>query len=122
MGCYLKKLLATVGMFPIMDWVEFSKIKGVNLGDKMKLSVKAVTYAGALLTGGAVLFFGILNLIFPGYADAFLRLVASVYPGYHYPSGLGGVIIGTLYGIVDGAVTGLLIAWLYNLFVPRRAA
>lgn len=87
----------------------------------MRLSVKAAAGAGALLTGGSVLFFGILNLIFPAYAEAFLRLVASIYPGYHYPSGFGGVIVGTIYALVDGAIGGLLVAWLYNLFLPKQA-
>jgi len=57
----------------------------------------------------------------PCYAEAFLRLVASIYPGYHYPSGFGGVIVGMLYGLLDGAVAGALIAWLYNLFLPKQA-
>lgn len=86
----------------------------------MKLNVKAATVAGALLTGGTVLFFGVLNLIFCGYADALLRVVASIYPGYHFPSGFSGVIVGTLYGLLDGAIGGALIAWLYNMFLPRQ--
>jgi len=88
----------------------------------MRLNVKAAAIAGALLTGGMMLFFGILNLIFCGYADALLRLMASVYPGYHYPSGFGGVIVGTLYGLLDGAIGGVLVAWLYNLFLPKQTA
>lgn len=86
----------------------------------MKLSVKAAAMAGALITGGTVLFFGVLNQLFCGYADSFLRLVASIYPGYHFPSGFGGVIVGTLYGLLDGAIGGAIIAWIYNAFLPRQ--
>ncbi len=86
----------------------------------MKLSVKAAALAGAVLTGGMVLCLGILNLIFPPYADEFLRVVASIYPGFHDPGGFGNVIVGTLYGLLDGGVGGIVIAWLYNVFVPKQ--
>lgn len=85
----------------------------------MKLNVKALAVVGAALTAGSILFFGILNLIFPGYGAAFLDLFASIYPGYDGPDGLGSVLVGTLYGVVDGAIGGALIAWLYNLGVGR---
>lgn len=81
----------------------------------MRLDAKALATAGALLTGGAILFFGVLNLMFPGYGAAALELAASVYPGYESSGGLGSVVVGTLYGLVDGAVGGWLLAWLYNL-------
>ena len=44
-----------------------------------------------------------------------LDLVASLYPGYHDPAGFGSVIVVTLYGLVDGAVRGAVIGWLYNI-------
>lgn len=81
----------------------------------MRLDPKALALAGALLTGGALLFFGLLNLAFPGYAGSLLELAASIYPGYAGPGGFGAVVTGTLYGLVDGAVGGWLLAWLYNL-------
>ncbi len=88
----------------------------------MKLSVKAAALMCAVLTGGTVFCLGILNLIFPPYADGFLRVVASIYPGFNDPAGFGNVIVGSLYGLLDGAVGGALIAWLYNLFLPKRSA
>jgi hypothetical protein len=42
--------------------------------------------------------------------------MASVYPGYTGEPSFGQVIVGTLYGLVDGAIGGALIAWLYNRF------
>lgn len=80
----------------------------------MELDTKALAVAGSLLTGGALLFFGILNLAVPGYAGPLLELAASIYPGYGGTAGLGDLLVGTGYGLVDGAVGGWLLAWLYN--------
>ena len=41
-------------------------------------------------------------------------VMASVYLGYNATPSMGRVIIGTLYGLVDGAVVGAVFAWLYN--------
>jgi hypothetical protein len=82
----------------------------------MKLSMGALAATVAILWGGAVLFCGILNLIWPSYGVAFLQVVSSIYPGYHATRSLGGVVVGTLYAILDGAVCGLLFGWLYNRF------
>jgi hypothetical protein len=46
----------------------------------------------------------------------FLRTVASVYPGYHATRSIAEVIVGTLYGTVDGLIGGAIFAWLYNEF------
>jgi hypothetical protein len=51
---------------------------------------------------------------------AFLKLIASVYPGYHASSSIGDLIVGTLYAFVDGAICGLVFGWLYNVFVGKR--
>lgn len=80
----------------------------------MKLSVRAAATASALLWGGAVLVVGIANVIQPRYGREFLRLIASIYPGYHARPSLGDVAVGTGYAAVDGAFGGALCAWLYN--------
>ena len=85
----------------------------------MSLSIKALAIAGAVFTGGSFLLVGILNLIFPAYAVGFLELGASIYPGYHGAGGFGSVIVVTLYGLLDGAVAGTILAWLYNVMVRR---
>ena len=82
----------------------------------MKLSIGAVTITVAILWGGTVLLCGIANLIWPSYGLAFLQLAASIYPGYHATRSLGGLVVGTGYAILDGAVAGLLFGWLYNYF------
>ena len=48
----------------------------------MKLNVKALAFAFALVWAGAIFVAGLVNLIWPGYGEAFLRMVSSVYPGY----------------------------------------
>lgn len=80
----------------------------------MKLSVKGLATAIAVLTGGCFLFVGLFELASPGYGGAFLDLGASIYPGYHGPDGIGSVIVVTLYGLVDGAIGGAVLAWVYN--------
>jgi hypothetical protein len=84
----------------------------------VKLSIKAMAAASALLWGGAVLTVGIANLIRPRYGTEFLRLLASIYPGYHDRPTIRHVVLGSGYAVVDGAVGGALCAWLYNRFVP----
>jgi hypothetical protein len=36
-----------------------------------------------------------------------------MYPGYS-PGGLGSVVLLTVWGLVDGALAGAVVAWLYN--------
>jgi hypothetical protein len=42
--------------------------------------------------------------------------MSSVYPGYHAARSVAEVVVGTLYGVVDGLVGGAIFAWLYNQF------
>jgi ABC-type phosphate transport system permease subunit len=86
----------------------------------MRLSLKAIVLTAGILWALVLFVTGIFNLIWPGYGDAFLKLMASIYPGYHAAGSLGDLIVGTLYALLDGAVFGLLFGWLYNLFVGRR--
>ena len=81
----------------------------------MRFSVKGLAVAGGIGWGGSVLLVGLLNLVWPSYGVAFLDLASSIYPGYESMSGFGGVIVGTLYALVDGAIAGAIFAWLYNL-------
>lgn len=84
----------------------------------MKLNVEAMAISLALIWGVLAMFLvGVANLIRPGYGQAFLNLMASLYPGYNGTASIGQVMIGTLYGLLDGAIGGALFAWLYNRFV-----
>lgn len=80
----------------------------------MRLSIKGLALTLGILWAVALFITGLANLMWPSYGEAFLTMVASVYPGYHGPSGFGSVIVVTLYALVDGAVCGAVVAWLYN--------
>ena len=85
----------------------------------MQLSLKALTIATAVLWGGAVLFTALVNLAVPSYGTECLKLMSSVYPGFHFSRTFGDLLVGTCYGLVDGGIAGFLFGWLYN-FVARR--
>lgn len=89
----------------------------------MKLSVKGLTIAGAIAFALGMLVVGILNIVGPGYFGGFLKVMASVYPGYKASGTCIDVIVGTLYALVDGAICGFVFSLLYNAFVgkaPKR--
>ena len=81
---------------------------------KVKMRVKAFALSVAGMWAACVLVVGLAHLFWPGYGGAFLDLVASIYPGFHPDDGLQGVMVGTIYAIVDGGIGGALLAWLYN--------
>ncbi len=83
----------------------------------MQFDVKAMALSGALFWGVLAMFLtGLANLIFSGYGQGFLDLMATIYPGYNATPSFGQVIVGTLYGALDGAIVGAVLAWLYNRF------
>jgi len=82
----------------------------------MKFSVKGLAIASAILWGVAMLGMGLANLIWANYGQQFLQTMASAYPGYHASRSVAEVIVGTLYGAVDGFIAGAIFAWLYNQF------
>jgi hypothetical protein len=84
----------------------------------MKLNIKALALAVGGLWAACVLLVGLAHLVWPGYGGALLDLAASVYPGFHPANGVGAVIVGTVYALVDGAVGGAVFAWLYNRMIP----
>lgn len=88
----------------------------------MRLNITALALTAGIFWGGALLLVALANLMWPGYGRAFLDLCASIYPGYRPGAGIGSVITGTLYGVVDGAIGGAMFAWLYNLLAGVRRA
>jgi hypothetical protein len=82
----------------------------------MRISLRAMTLSSAVLWGGAMLFVGLIHLAVPSYEGDFLRMMSSVYPGADTAPKLGRVLLGTLYGFVDGGIAGLLVGWLYSAF------
>ena len=86
----------------------------------MKLSIKALILAGALFKTICFLFVSLLNLVMRPYGGAYLAMLTSLYPGYDPDSGAIGIIVGTLYSLLAGALAGLLFGSLYNFFAERR--
>jgi len=86
----------------------------------MNSSIKAISITAALLWGGAMLLVGLINLADPSYGGEFLRLMSSVYPGADTARSLSRVLLGTAYGLADGAIVGCLFGWLYGMFVREH--
>lgn len=84
-----------------------------------KLSVKAFAISCSLIWSGCILTCGIANMIWAGYAQIFLDFAASIYPGYDAVPTIASVLIGTLWGLADGFVGGLIFVLIYNLIVGK---
>lgn len=56
------------------------------------------------------------RVLHAAYGQQFLQTMASVYVGYHVTRSIAEVIVGTVYGVVDGLIGGAVFAWLYNQF------
>jgi hypothetical protein len=85
----------------------------------LKLSLTAMIIAGALFKAGGFLFVSLMNLLFRPYGGAYLALLTSIYPGYDPVSGPIGILVGTFYSLIAGALAGLLFGWLYNFFAEK---
>jgi hypothetical protein len=100
-----------------MYWVRFGiHDKDRGRRKKMRTSVKGLTMTCALLWGGCMLLVGLINLADASYGGEFLRMMSSVYPGADTARTLGRVLLGTVYGFVDGGVAGWIFAMLFNAF------
>ena len=87
----------------------------------MRLSLKGMAIAAGLLWGAAILCVAVIHIADPNYGVNFLQMTSSVYPGFRVTGRIGSVAIGTVEGFIDGAISGLLLAWLYNCFMPTRS-
>lgn len=68
-----------------------------------------------------MLFVGLIHMAAPSYGGEFLRVMNSVYPGADTAPTLWRVLLGTVYGLVDGAVAGGVFALLYDAFARTAA-
>jgi hypothetical protein len=84
--------------------------------ERMQLSLKALAIAFGLLWGGLLLAVGLVNQAVPSYGSAFLHAMSSVYPGFRASGAFTDILLGTGYALVDGALGGLFLGWLYNFF------
>lgn len=85
----------------------------------VKLNVTALAITVGLGWGAVMLLVGALNYLFPPYGQTFLEVVASLYPGYRPTGTLLSVLVGTVYGLVDGILAGVVIGWMYNGLARR---
>jgi hypothetical protein len=91
--------------------------------EDMKLDIIRLGFAVSVVWALIVLCVGIANLLWPTYGIGFLKVIDSIYPGYHFGYwGFGGIVVATLYAAVDGWIIGVVFAWLYNQFTKRKRA
>ena len=48
-------------------------------------------------------------------------MTSSVYPGFHAARTAGSLALGTIEGLIDGGISGLVLSLLYNAFARVRA-
>ena len=85
----------------------------------LKLSLRAMIIAGALFKAAGFLFVSLMNLVFRPYGGAYLALLTSIYPGYDPVTGPPGILVGTFYSLLAGALAGFLFGWLYNFLATK---
>jgi hypothetical protein len=78
------------------------------------ISVRGLALTVGILWAAGVFLVGVGNLVWPSYGVAFLEIPRSIYPGYSSMAGFLGVIVGSLYALLDGVILGAVFAWLYN--------
>jgi hypothetical protein len=88
----------------------------------MRLSLKAITFSASLMWGAAMLLVGLIHMAAPSYGTAFLQMMSSVYPGADTSPTFIRVLVGTVYGLADGAVVGYLFGLLYRAFAATTAS
>jgi hypothetical protein len=88
----------------------------------MNISLKAISLSSAILWGCAMLLVGLIHMAAPSYGGDFLRIMSSVYPGADTVPTLARVLLGTVYGFVDGAIAGFFFGWLYRSFAKHTSA
>ena len=89
----------------------------------MKLNVMATASSFAVVVGMLMMFVtGIAHMIWPSYGQAFLDVMASVYPGYDAGPTFKQALIGTLYGLLDGFIVGAVLALAYNRYAGKTGA
>jgi hypothetical protein len=85
----------------------------------MQLNLKAFAITCGVLWATIFFFVAVANQIWIGYGDAFLKVVASVYPGYHAGKSMLDLIVGVVYAVIDGIVGGFVFAWCYNFAIQK---
>jgi len=79
-----------------------------------KLDVRLFGITLGCIWGFSVLGLGVVSMA-THWGSKIVKLFAKVYVGYE--STLFGSVIGAVWGFIDGAISGMLIAWVYNRFI-----
>jgi hypothetical protein len=80
----------------------------------MSIRIRTVSLTFAMFVSILMIVVGLARLVSEDYGQAFVDVMASLYPGYTGTANFPQVIIGALYGALDGAVVGTVLSWLYN--------
>ncbi|HQP10989.1 MAG TPA: bacteriophage holin [Candidatus Omnitrophota bacterium] len=80
----------------------------------VKLEIGTFGLIFGCLWGGSVFMLGVVSTAWRG-GSKVVDLFSRVYIGYK--TGLTGSLIGACWAFLDGAVTGILIAWINNRFL-----
>lgn len=86
----------------------------------MIFDLRSLALSCAILRGGATFAVALVNLIFGGYGQSFLEMLASRYPGYHAEHSIGQMVV-AVYACADGLIGGAIFGWLYNRLLPRAS-
>ena len=78
------------------------------------MNIKKVSLTVAMFVATLIFVVGLARLVSPEYGQAFVEVIASLYPGYSGAATFGQAIIGAMYGALDGGISGALFGWLYN--------
>ena len=81
-----------------------------------KLSVKGLAVGLGVSWAFCMLFVGWASMF--GWSTKFVEVMSSIYIGFK-PTFLGG-IIGAIWGFIDGATGGLIIAVVYNAIARKQ--
>jgi hypothetical protein len=87
----------------------------------MKLDVKALALASAIVWGACVFLVALVNLFCGSYGQHFLEFLSSFYIGYHATRSIPELILVTVYAFLDGLIGGAVLAWLYNRMVKTAS-
>lgn len=77
----------------------------------MKIDSIRLGLSTGILWAGGLLFLGIFVSLF-NWGTPLMVVLASIYKGYG--ASISGIIIGTLWALLDGFFAGFFVGWLYN--------
>ena len=77
----------------------------------MKLDAKALGLSMGIFCAASMTLLTILSLA-TGLGRGYLASVMSIYPGYTIS--LAGIVVGAIYSVIYGFITGYAVAYIYN--------